>query len=1715
MARREQARRSGRSRQGLTAVVAAAVAAGGLTVGHARADGGSAAWVASPTNPNWVPGAGETNWSTGPGMFPGSTTGTANADVATFNVASSQTSITINSPSLNVGSILFDGSASAYTIGTDAAPLLLSAGGSITAAATLANTNGTVQRVAAPLTLLGNYSFLSNTVAAGNLNDSLSITGGVTAGTAAATTLTLGGTSVNAANTVSGDVADGSAGGSVAVAKTGAGVWALSGNNTYTGATAVNVGTLIAGSNSALGAAGGSVVVANAAGLSLANGVTITGKTITLTGNGNGSNGALTTVSGASATWAGNVILGATLARLGTNGNGTLTVTGVVDDGPATLDLAISAALGTVQLNGVNTYGGKTQLVRGTLKIGVNDSLPTGTTLDVHALATPDPAAFDLNGFNQTVAGLTRSDTSGTGTVTNSSATPATFTVNSAAAFTFSGQVRGTALSFVKDGAGTLILSGTNDYGGTTLVSGGTLQIGAGGTSGTFGAGAVTTNATLAFSRSDAVAIAANLGGTGGVSQIGPGTLTLSGTNTYAGGTAVNGGVLVFASPAAVPSAGLVTVNAAGGLAPGGAFGTVSALLGSGKVAAASTGAVLLTADSGEAINFTGYPSLRLGATGAFTYSGPLTPADGTTYQLGGGGGTLTFAPSITGASAVVVGAAGSAGTVVLTGANTYAGVTTVNGGFLTVPSSAALGSAAGGTVINSNAAGNVGGAVVFQGGVTVADAFTLNGGGDGNGAFRNAAGSNTITGTVTVGNVTTNNRIASDAGTLTLAGNVSIPFAGRALVLQGNGNGVISGNISGAGNLIRSTTGTGTWTLTGVNTYTGTTTVSGGVLALGNANALSPSTVLGGGGGVLDLRGFNQQVAGLNGTNGLVIASSSTTADTVLTVDTTPGATSFGGSLRDATGAGTRKLSLVKQGANALTLTGINTYTGGTTVLGGTLTEDFSLLPTATASGNQAVANNLAAGSALTLGGGTFTLAGRANSTLTSLAGTTFATGSNAVTVTSTTNLVPGQIVTGTGIPANAYVVGVTSATTFTLSANTTAASGTGSYTLSANTATTSQAFAGLTLLTGASAVTSTAAPATLALNAISRPIGATVNFAPGAASTFTTTTPNAFPAGGQQTILGGYATFGGTTWAVSGSGATAGTITGLPTASYYSTDFAAGAAGKDVDLPAAAATSVALTVNSLRFNAAAASTLTVNQPLVVASGGILATPTNANGVTITGAGTITSGNGSDLIVFTNQGGGNFVLNTPVVDADAGATPIGVTKSGSGQYVVGIKTHTYSGPTYLNSGAIIPQFNSVGPAGSPTSGPFGRGTFVFNGGNVRATTTPETTVSIIANPVLLRADTTFITSGTTTSDKALAFTGPVTLSSPTGAAGVSRTISITSGADAIFAGAIGDGGLGLGLVKAGTSAGRLVLTGANTYTGGTTVIGGTLAGTTLGLQGNILATAGTVVFDQTLPTLTGGSALPLGTYAGVISGAGAVTKANAGTVSLTGTSTYTGATTITGGTLAVNGALSATSGVTVQAGGTVGGIGSIAAPLTVASGGLLSPGNSAGTLTTGSLTLASGSTLVEEITSASSYDRVAASAVNAASAGSNLQVALGYIPSATDAFVILTNGGAAATPKVFDNVVTPNGTFALADNGNGTYTATDPSNGTYTLTYGFNADGGAVGNDVLLTTTAVPEPAAAGVLGLAAAGLLATRHRRRDGRRLAFPCTAGRPTGR
>lgn len=279
--------------------------------------------------------------------------------------------------------------------------------------------------------------------------------------------------------------------------KSGTGTQILSGTNTYTGLTTVSAGELRV---TTAGAIGGSNVTVTSGQLALDGGITVSGKSLTTSGNGNNFLGGLQSVTGTNE-WAGNVVLGADQSRLGSRKNASLVVSGVIDDGAGTFGLVVrNEGAGTnnngagnantvTVLSGANTYGGNTQLINGLTKLdGGDNRLPTTTVLQFGLSLTN--AKFDMNGRNQEVAGLavTSSGTDAnrdwnSNELTNSSATLSTLTVNTTADQTFGGTLTNNVgtitgkIALVKEGSAKLTLSATNTYTGSTTVNAGTLVI--------------------------------------------------------------------------------------------------------------------------------------------------------------------------------------------------------------------------------------------------------------------------------------------------------------------------------------------------------------------------------------------------------------------------------------------------------------------------------------------------------------------------------------------------------------------------------------------------------------------------------------------------------------------------------------------------------------------------------------------------------------------------------------------------------------------------------------------------------------------------------------------------------------------------------------------------------------------------------------------------------------------------------------------------------------------------------------------------------------------------------------------------------------------------------------------------------------------------------------------------------------------------------------
>ena len=437
-----------------------------------------------------------------------------------------------------------------------------------------------------------------------------------------------------------------------AITKTGAGTLVLSRQNTFDGDVLINAGIMRLTHGGGLGSAIGTTTVVSGARLELNGGITVTGETLTINGTGGAnSSGALQSLTGTNE-WAGNILLGAGGSRLGSNGpSATLLVSGVIDDGASTFGLAIRNAheTGQVILSGASTYGGSTDVVVGILKIAGSDNrLPVGTTLNLGNASNISTSTFDLNGFNQQLAGLGSFGSAMLRTITNTSATSSTLTVEAAFSTAVSAVFSGN-LSLVKAGTGTLTLNGQPDAANPGIFFPNTFS------------GGITVNAgTLTLAGPNAI------GGDITVNNIST-TLNLNEANTFGGRVIVNAGAAIVNHALGLGNtAGITEVRS-------GANGRL--ILGNGVTVAGETIQIAGGGDNNGA--------LQSAAGGTATWAGPVIAASGS--RLGGGvGGTLNIDGVISGGGGGgILFGRGSNSTTVLNAVNTYAGPTSMfaNGG--------------------------------------------------------------------------------------------------------------------------------------------------------------------------------------------------------------------------------------------------------------------------------------------------------------------------------------------------------------------------------------------------------------------------------------------------------------------------------------------------------------------------------------------------------------------------------------------------------------------------------------------------------------------------------------------------------------------------------------------------------------------------------------------------------------------------------------------------------------------------------------------------------------------------------------------------------------------------------------------------------------------------------------------------------------------------
>jgi fibronectin-binding autotransporter adhesin len=331
-----------------------------------------------------------------------------------------------------------------------------------------------------------------------------------------------------------------------AITKVGAGTLILTGDNSYSGSTYLDAGSLVLGNVDALGT--GRIILQD--GTSIL--VDVSG-TIRNPLQPFGSNTTLSVSHGQDLTWTSLTILSGTL-HIGSAGN----------DGSVTATSSSGYAAGTTLSV---DYG----LFRSANLVASGGYSPI-PTLNVGAAGT-----YDLNGITTVANSLT-----GSGLILNNGSGAAVLTMQ-AGSGNFSGVIEdGAAQTGLSVHGGNLVLTGANTYtGGTTISSytngtnttAGTLQIGNGGTTGNAGAGNVivfASTSTLSFNRSNTFNFTGTLSGPGTIAQIGTGTTVLTSASNSIGSTTVSAGTLQvnggLTSGAVTVGAGTLQVQAGGTL---------------------------------------------------------------------------------------------------------------------------------------------------------------------------------------------------------------------------------------------------------------------------------------------------------------------------------------------------------------------------------------------------------------------------------------------------------------------------------------------------------------------------------------------------------------------------------------------------------------------------------------------------------------------------------------------------------------------------------------------------------------------------------------------------------------------------------------------------------------------------------------------------------------------------------------------------------------------------------------------------------------------------------------------------------------------------------------------------------------------------------------------------------------------------------------------
>ena len=1193
---------------------------------------------------------------------------------------------------------------------------------------------------------------------------------------------------------------------------------------------------------------------------------------------------------------------GGDLAIVQNNTSNSLTIGSVIQNNTSASSLTKRGA-GTLVLSGVNTYTGNTNVIAGTLQFGNANAIATS------GLAMSGGTA-DLAGVNPSVLGL-RSEVASAGTITNSAAGTGTNTLSITGGWwgNFSGVIQNGATAKTA-----VVLSGTNgriSWSGNNTFTGGLTINGSGNTDGT------DSGVILGISGDGA------LGGTANV-------ITLNNGGTLFNGTSTTGGWSASSSPTLAGGRSIVMGSGAGGVFRvwgGSTFTVNSTISGSGALTKTDGGTLAL----GGANTYTGVTTVREGtirmdngqAFGSYVTGRPVTQvviASGGAIDLNAKAATYGY--TIAGTGVGGTGALTNSSSTAI--ANTQAQTSNIK-----LSGNATIGGSGNWSLLTNSYAAtslDLGGFTLTKAGAntislvsttTTAGSIQVNAGGLAFGVTNGGSGVVGDATSLTLANTSgvslalnRNSSIGSLSGGGATGGSVAL---GSSTLTIGalNSNTTYSGVVSGTGTLTK--VGTGTLTLTGANNYTGaTTTLSGGGITLDFSasgapaanilNNTSNSTALSMGGGTLTLIGKasttnSQRLNGLTltgGANTIALNANATANPLLLTLGTI---TRTGGSINFTLPAG------VQSATNGITTTSSNDATGilGTwATVGGT---DFAAVSSANIvaySGYadvkrlDASANSIVSGSSSNVriveGSGTpFNIQlGSPTTTINTLTQSASA-GSGAATIdpdaTNTTLAVGSVLLAGN---AGSLTIGSTSGDGILMAAsaggtlilnnqsatnpltansvvgNNTSASGllkTGPGTVVLNG---SNTYTGATTVSqGKLRVTNTAGMGA-AGNAVSLG-GGTLELATDSAvssknltlsASSTIILDRATPGAGFSTSFGGI-TFGDshTLTVVKGANVTSGNatlnFTGFP---------ALGAAGKTAGFDIGSGAEVELSGNLSGTQQFARITKAGSGTLILSGSNDWWDPANSSGlVTVTG-GTL------DLRSANAMG-----------DGTTGANSIALSMAASTTLRLGTNSvlNNHADLTLTATGVTISSDRATAGAGITNQFDvlsIGAHTLNVTGG----TNVTSGTTQVNFNTAVLEGNAVFNVTNP-------AATGTVT------------TLQI---------GAVS--GTGFGLTKNGS--GVLALNGANTYTGTTTVSGGTLqlgsggTGGALSTSSSISVASGATFSVNQTDTVTQG----MDFSGSAISGAGAFAQSGSGTTILNTANSYSGRTTITAGTLSI-----------------------------------------------------------------------------------------------------------------------------------------------------------------------------------------------------------------